>query len=557
MSGTQAAPAASARILLDIPSLRPALSFSETASALAGIIEHSEARFSVGIFGGWGSGKTTLMNAIERALPSRDIIKVQFNAWRFEREPLLLVPLLDTIRGAIVDWSATAPGARKERARTAARRVGRVVRALAGGLSAGVGVAGTATISYDVGATVDRLMAPTDDGPQSLYVAAFAELREAFQDLSQKGARRIVVFVDDLDRCLPANALEVLEAMKLFFDLEGFVFVVGLDEDVVQRAVRARFRVDGDPVPTPSPEGLGTAADDRTAGQLERDYVEKIFQVPYRLPPMVDRQLGELLEAMFQEADLPSDQLVDLRSRIQNYLVFVAKNGRVNPREVKRFLNTYTLQTLIRPELDRDTTLALQTLLFRFEWRTLYDAILADSTRFIAALNQFRDERDEGAFEDLSPELAILPAELADFLTSEPAEALCRHQSLDAFLSSLEATGVTTPTWLTVAYREVGRLRSSVRRVLREGSQTDEVRHRLHAEVGDIVSRLRSLPIDAGFARSSAEPTASPIVDILGQMERTTSELAAAGVTDEASERLARQLLELADQLYRELRRFR
>jgi predicted KAP-like P-loop ATPase len=39
---------------------------------------------------------------------------------------------------------------------------------------------------------------------------------------------KIVIFVDDLDRCLPDNALDVIESMKLFFDLPGFVFVVGL-----------------------------------------------------------------------------------------------------------------------------------------------------------------------------------------------------------------------------------------------------------------------------------------------------------------------------------------
>jgi predicted KAP-like P-loop ATPase len=67
------------------------------------------------------------------------------------------------------------------------------------------------------------------------------ELERAFSELSASGVTRVVVLVDDLDRCLPTNALDVLESMKLFFDLPGFVFVVALDEEVVERAIRAKF----------------------------------------------------------------------------------------------------------------------------------------------------------------------------------------------------------------------------------------------------------------------------------------------------------------------------
>jgi len=95
-------------------------------------------------------------------------------------------------------------------------------------------------VKYDVGKAIDALSAEPEQ-PQSLYVAAYRELKQAFEDLRARGVAKIVVFVDDLDRCLPDNALDVLESMKLFFDLLGFVFVVSLDETIVERAVRTRF----------------------------------------------------------------------------------------------------------------------------------------------------------------------------------------------------------------------------------------------------------------------------------------------------------------------------
>lgn len=75
------------KILLDAPTDRPALGYEGIAAAFADIIINSQPNFAIGIFGGWGSGKTTLMSAIKAALPAAGILAVDFNAWRFEREP--------------------------------------------------------------------------------------------------------------------------------------------------------------------------------------------------------------------------------------------------------------------------------------------------------------------------------------------------------------------------------------------------------------------------------------------------------------------------------------
>jgi hypothetical protein len=110
---------------------------------------------------------------------------------------------------------------------------------------------------------------------------------------------------------------------------------------------------------------------------------------------------------------------------------------RVNPREVKRFINAYTLQTLIRPDLDPDTVLALQILAFRYDWAEFYEAILADS-----ALSSTRSGAIAGvkaattSFADMAPGLSELPPSLVTYLKSERAEALARHPALDAYLSS-------------------------------------------------------------------------------------------------------------------------
>jgi hypothetical protein len=478
----------SAKILIDSPSMKPSLGFGATANALAQIIRDSPPRFAVGIFGDWGSGKTTLMQEIQRRLGTT-VVSVEFNAWRYEREPQLLIPLLDTVRGALVEWSAQKDAETRERVRAAARKVGRIIRGLAAGLSGEVGLPGAMKVSYDVGKSIDAFtLSGEPEQAQSLYVAAFDELSQAFADLGKHGVAKIVIFVDDLDRCLPDNALDVLESMKLFFDLPGFVFVVGLDEEVVQRAVRIRFS-------EVTSTGAGSAAGQAVAAvtpevQLARDYVEKIFQVPYRLPPMVAGQLNDLLEAMYAEAKLSTAQLRDFRQRVAMHLQYVAVRGQINPREVKRFLNTYTLQMLVRSSLDRDIVLSLQTLVFRHDWRALYDAILTDSLLFSDALTRFRNGDDQ-AFADLSPDLATVQDELGTYLRSGAAEALAGADSLDPYVTSLEATG-KTPPWLTAAYREIGRLRLEIRRVRAVESATESDRDTLYRTANEVASILGS-----------------------------------------------------------------
>lgn len=476
--------ASSRRILLDSPTAKPALGFDGIGQAFATIISQSEPRFAVGIFGGWGSGKTTLMRTIKAHLPPGDIVMVDFNAWRFEREPQLLIPLLDTIRGALVKWSEQGHEGR-EKVRSIATRIGRVVRALASGLSAQVGLPGAVTVSYDAGAALAALSSPADPAnSQSLYVAAFAELDAAFRELADDGGvSRVVVFVDDLDRCLPGNALQVLESIKLFFDLPGFIFVVGLDEDVVERAIRAKFVIDGY-----QPAGPG---DQTTVGadqlpRLGREYVKKIFQVPYSLPPMLPRQLDDLLRSMYEEADVDDAQLADLTDRVHPYLGYVAVERRVNPREVKRFINAYTLQTMVRPDLDPDTVLALQTLAFRYDWETFYLAILGDSALFTDALRRYRKAGgvDDSPFEDLVPELAEFPASLAGFLGSACATALTKHASLDTYLSSLQSYR-PAGSWELAAFAEVGSLVRAIKVALDQEMTAEQV--------GDVIGAAKAM----------------------------------------------------------------
>jgi hypothetical protein len=442
------------KILLDTPSDVPALGFDGIANALAAIVRESDPRFAIGIFGGWGSGKTTLMRAIERRL-DRDTVPVWFNAWRYEREEHLILPLLDVLRDALDSWAEKsdplANAAKISTVKKTARMTARVLRALATGVSVNVGVPGAAT-SLDVGKALDSLREKVSeeadaDEARSFYHASFKALSETFHEFSSKGLR-VVVLIDDLDRCLPLNALEVLESMKLFFDLEGFVFIVGLDQEVVEAAIEAKY-------------GTQKTADGGTteASIKGRDYIKKIFQVPYTVPPVSAEQLDEFL--MTLEAHLPNDQAGDLRDRVRPHLDFVTMEGRINPREIKRYVNAYTVQTDIRPGLNRDVVLALQTFEFHDEWGEVYDLILAEREFFTDAVRRQIDGEPD-AVRNLWPDVATIPDSLVEYLASPAGRPLLDEPTLTPYINSIEATR-STRSRLIDLYPLLGQLRGILR----------------------------------------------------------------------------------------------
>ena len=93
---------------------------------------------------------------------------------------------------------------------------------------------------------------------------------EEEERLAGRGISRIVLYIDDLDRCDPQRVVEVLKAVHLLLSMKLFVVVVGVDVRWVSRALADRHPpLDGD-----------------DEGASPRDYLEKIFQIPFWIEPL-------------------------------------------------------------------------------------------------------------------------------------------------------------------------------------------------------------------------------------------------------------------------------
>lgn len=524
------------KVLLDEPAPEPGLSFDDYAQAFADIIRESTPQFAIGIFGAWGSGKTTLMHAIKSALavppaaptgapvrtapqaartwrqrlrsaprspveatPQSPVIPVWFNAWRYEREDHLIIPLLDTLREGLATWAEqSTPGStERSQAKAAAATVGRAARALAAGLSVRASLP-----SVDLQIDPKDMMDAWKDSekvandPLSFYHATFGQMQAAIKGVTTESDRRVVIFIDDLDRCLPLNALEVLESMKLFFDLQGFVFVVGLDQAVIERAIEMKYQ----PSETAKSDGpafaeaVGRILDARDARQAPgqsaqadipsrarraasisgTEYVKKLFQVPFTLPRINVADLPQFFETLVATNNLPTEQQQDLRAVMGKHLE-AATGGdaaTVNPREVKRLVNAYSLQMkMLSAKLPEppiaDIVVALQVMGFRTDWRDLYDLLVAEPDLFTSAVRDVIDDVGGQIVFSLRPE--PLPRSYVDYVRGPASSLLLPGVSLEPYITSAESVGSTNPS-LAEARTIISRLKRLIEPMTLEAS---------------------------------------------------------------------------------------
>jgi hypothetical protein len=174
------------------------------------------------------------------------ILTVWFDAWKYEREEhLAVIPFLRTIRIALQESENS--------------KIGKWQRVLSGldlTLNAFVkstkityGIKDVISVETDFGKVADyrKSNGSIGDNVNILYYDANLFLEKAFNDVrtledgSIDDEFRIVVFIDDLDRCSPERALEVLESIKTFFDMEGFVFVVGMNYKTIGTLVKRKY----------------------------------------------------------------------------------------------------------------------------------------------------------------------------------------------------------------------------------------------------------------------------------------------------------------------------
>lgn len=296
---------------------------------------HFPSPFTFSIFGEWGSGKTSLMRMIEALLGDdlNKFVPVWFNPWRYEKEKHLIIPFLKTIQDSLsrhINAHEAMSTTVKEKLICWIKKMGNATRAIAYGLKGKFDLM-VVKVEVDASKSIDREEALNKKKEEKTeYSSMYYNILSSLEEISKQEPLdlRIAVFIDDLDRCLPEKVIEMLESIKLFLDIPGYIFFIGVDHKVVEKGVRVKYEgyVIDEKVHSES------AGHDKGAQGLPitpTDYLEKMIQLPIYLPPIEKSRVNSYIRALIGD-----------HKDLEPYLDIIELGLKRNPRTYKRFMNT-------------------------------------------------------------------------------------------------------------------------------------------------------------------------------------------------------------------------
>lgn len=370
---------------------------------------------TLGVFGDWGSGKTSIMKMLEHDLDSENypsgspekekyekIAVLYFNGWLFEGYDDAKSALLSSILLQLGEHKRFGPKIKEKVAgllksvnwmrvaKFGVKEIG--LPALAAYITGGASVVPSLVGS---GKKIFESILPKKDekegeeGESKTEInweemikedkteASAMDVRTFRQDfemlLKETNIESLVVLIDDLDRCSNERIIENLEAIKLFLNVERTAFVIGADPRIVRHAIEVRyaqmkFKDERDPA--------------EASERLVTDYLEKLIQIPYRLPKLSPAEVESYMALLFCARDIEDETLLgtvhkacedqrctnrysvfgyaavkeafgeaELPITLSESLIFssniaplITEGLKGNPRQVKRFLNAYFLR---------------------------------------------------------------------------------------------------------------------------------------------------------------------------------------------------------------------
>lgn len=385
------------------------LGFKVHANLLIDVVkDDSVLPISIGVFGDWGSGKSSILQIIKDKFEEKDenedfiekeTLCIYFNGWTFEGYDDAKAALLNAILKEL-EGNKKLSAELKEVVKEKAKKLWKSIDWMRGAGMVLKNVALPAVSAYFTGGfslipfAYQKLSEWGADGPVKLIeklqsdegeeffksltkeeaevdkkdkTNAVAEFRRDFIELLEVTKfKRLVVIIDDLDRCTPERIIENLEAVKLFLNVPKTAFIIGADPRIVKHAIEHKYK--------------NNSQIEEDNSRIIDDYLEKLIQLPYSLPKLSEPEVETYISMLICKRELDETNFKIVHSEFQKfrkadrYSAFGLTNFETildkidfdkvksnvitipslvplitqslygNPRQIKRFLNTYTLR---------------------------------------------------------------------------------------------------------------------------------------------------------------------------------------------------------------------
>jgi len=317
------------------------------------IIRHEDTKTPMAILitGDWGTGKTSAMRWLHSLLDVWNnsvgpndfkVHPVWFYPWKYDNKQ-------DVWRGLI--WEAImgtidTRGATLEDIRYAAERLGPYLgRSFLNTLASirlkhetSTSAKGVDFDLTELGRTITALQDVTD--LERAHLSDFENELRSWVKKVLHPRERMIIFIDDLDRCMPEIMLQVIQAMHLYLNIEKLIFIVGVDRKVVERLVIEHYAKLG--LVKSEKEGKYEKKEQSSIRRREEakaiQYISKMFQVEVQLEP-TERQISKFFDEQLNKLKYWNEDYLSMDEQ-QLFRDLVLKFAGRNPREVKRLLNS-------------------------------------------------------------------------------------------------------------------------------------------------------------------------------------------------------------------------
>ena len=364
------------------------------ADALVEFIQNAQSPLTIALQGEWGSGKTSLMNALRsRLVDAKDApyLGVWINTWQYALMSNTDEAIVKILTGLIGQISSEA----KTTADETKALFGKIARVGGGVLSdifkkyTGVDLEKNAR-EWNVDG------APAQSGVEDLKNGLAELVGKALE--KEKGKRGFLFFIDDLDRIDPPVAIQILELLKNIFDIPHCIFVLAIDYGVVVKGLKPKF-------------GAMTDENEREF----RSFFDKIIQLPFSMPVASYKIDNFLMDSLADIGFLDAAEAKD--EKLCEALTFYAVNSvGTNPRSLKRLINYLSLIRILIGKTEakdddedfknwKDVLFALVCL--QVKYQKVYDALQGEGDSDFTAWGETFEQKwripplEEGELEKL------------------------------------------------------------------------------------------------------------------------------------------------------------
>lgn len=290
---------------------------------------------TIGLFGNWGSGKSTLLSLVDTKIKEKveepKVISITVNAWMFEGYDDAKTALMDSIVRVINENDSIE----KECKNGIGELIKKINWIRIGGAFAkkGIPLAVSAATRNPMPAIMSSIESIKnidlskkeeiekiesnisklkgflrEDESKESIVENIRTFRVEFEKLLKDSKiENLIIMIDDLDRCTPDRILETLEAIKLFLSVKNTTFIIAMDEDVITYSVKRKY----------PPLNQGGEID------VSKDYIEKIIQLPIKLPELSEIDIKNYILLLICEMYLNKSKLAELISSLKGKEIFI------------------------------------------------------------------------------------------------------------------------------------------------------------------------------------------------------------------------------------------